>query len=384
MNRAAAQMHVGLMLPSYAGNEELQIPALSVLASTLAPHVRLTVVPLRNPPGLTHTSNGGIDVVDVGGGGLKFRGLLRAVLTALRARHRSQPFDLLHGYWLYEPGFVATLAGRALGVPAIASIGGAELVDLPGLGYGGARSRRGRLLNSAVLRGARIATGGSGYVLDLARQFAPATASRLRYAPLPVDASTGLPPVNTETQSAGTNLLQVGAYLPVKGQDLSIRALASLLPNYPELRLTIIGEDPYGYKRRMAELARNLGIAQQVELLDRIPHRDLAAHHQASDMLLMPSRHESQGMVVLEAAALGLPTIGARVGVVGDLAPDAAVAVDIDDIGGLGRAIAALADDPGRRARLAAAARQTIADTYAARPATERWLKLYQEALDER
>ncbi len=257
-------------------------------------------------------------------------------VAAIRARHRKQPFDLLHAYWLFEPGFVATIAARAIGVPVITSIGGAELVSLPALGYGGMRSRRGRLLNSAVLRASTLTTGGSNYVLDLARQAVPASTPKLRLAPLPIQIQTQPETTESPYDAPGSfNLLQVGAYLPVKGQDVSIRALAALAKTENRFRLTLIGENPVGYKERMMNLAQNLGIAEQVQLLDRMPHEALVHYYRHADLLLMPSRHESQGMVVLEAAALGLATAGSDVGVVRDLAPNAAVGVPVDDLAAL-------------------------------------------------
>ncbi|MEZ4520540.1 MAG: glycosyltransferase family 4 protein [Thermomicrobiales bacterium] len=376
-------MHVGLIVPSYGWDDSIQIPSLSLLAEGLASKIDVTIFPLRNAAAQEPPSQKNPRIVDPGGAGMQFRSLVKTAISVIRSRHKDYPFDVFHAYWLFEPGAVATLAGRLLGVPAVVSVGGAELTSLPAIGYGGMRSRRGRTINASIIRTARITTGGSHYVLDQAARAVPAAAGRLRFAPLPVKTGT----TGSIDRDAARNeelagcLLQVGAYLPVKGQDLSVRALAELAADEPDLTLTMIGEDPVGYQRRIHDLARQLGVAGRVRLLNRIPHSGLMSHYQRAEMLLMPSRHESQGMVVLEAAVQGLPTIGSPVGVVRDLAPDAAVALQAtDDFRGLAREISLMLDNEERRTRLVIEARKVAAERYGVEPVISRWLEIYREA----
>lgn len=372
-------MHLGLILPSFSTNSRLQIPSLALLAAGIATKIDVTVIPLRNPPGIEHSHSGGVDVLDPGGASMRFRNVARQAIDLIRERHRTRPFDLLHAYWLFEPGAVAIAAGRLLSVPVVVSVGGAELISLPEIGYGGLRSGRGRLLYSAVLRSASLVTGGSGYVLDLARSHTRSAAPRMCLAPLPVkratDASPGASPYPADS---APNLLQVGAYLPVKGQDLAIRALAGLRRERPDLHLTIIGEDPHGYRGRMQSLATNLGLGDRLRLLGRVPHNELDGYYRHADLLLMPSRHESQGMVVLEAATRGLPTVGSDVGVVRDLAPDSAVAVPTGDVRALERATARILNDGDRRAGIGACARRVVDEHYSLEPVIKQWFDLYE------
>jgi len=62
--------------------------------------------------------------------------------------------------------------------------------------------------------------------------------------------------------------------------------------------------------------------------------------------------------VVLEAAVVGVPTVGTAVGHVGEWAPEAAVAVPVRDPEALAHATAALLDDEDRRLALAREAHQ--------------------------
>lgn len=380
-DRKVFRMHVGLILPSYNGAGAMQIPSISLLASGLARQIDVTVIPLRNPDGISATHDESVSLLDPGAASLRFRSLLRATIDAIRSRHRVHSFDLLHGYWLFEPGFVAAVAGKLLRIPVVASIGGAELVALPEIGYGGMRAMRGRMLNRATLAAATVVTGGSSYVVGLARRVSPASGARFRVVPLPVETNlAGIEPDNPYSRT-GIQLLQAAAYLPVKGQDISVRALATVLRDRAPLQLTMIGEDPHGYRRRMRDLAGNLGIADRVQFLERMPHAALAGYYRHSDLLLMPSRHESQGMVVLEAAAHGLPTVGSNVGVVGDLAPEAAVAVPPGDVEGLAAEIGRLVQDQARRDQLGRTARETVQRRYGIEPVVRQWITTYEEAI---
>ena len=378
-------IHLGLILPSYSDGSTMQIPSISLLAHGLAQRARVTVIPLRNPPSGSEKSLGNVHIVDRGGANLRFRTLLQRTVREISNIHRSSPFDLLHAYWLYEPGFVAAIAGRLVNIPVVASIGGAELAALPEISYGGYRTRRGRFLNRSAIEAASTVTGGSEYVLDLARQSSPRVRAKLRLAPLPVRVVPGSGAgQNPYSVPEAVHLLQVGAFLPVKGQDLTVRAFAALNDDRADLRLTMIGEDPHGYRRRVLALAQQLEVADSITMLKRIPHGALAGYYRHADLLLMPSRHESQGMTVLEAAAHGLPTVGADVGVVRDLAPESAVAVPTNDPWALADAIQRVLSSEKLRRTIGEAARKDASDQYRVGPVVDRWMSIYEEAIRAR
>jgi len=112
-------------------------------------------------------------------------------------------------------------------------------------------------------------------------------------------------------------ILSVGRLKPRKGYDVSLRVFARLAADYPDLRYVIIGSGLGGdYHRRLQQLAVELRIADEVIFKENVSDDELAAwYRQAELFLLLPQNVnydvEGFGLVFLEAAAFGLPVIGA-------------------------------------------------------------------------
>ena len=111
-------------------------------------------------------------------------------------------------------------------------------------------------------------------------------------------------------------LLFVGRIQPLKGLDVAIGALAAL--DRPDAELVAVGgpsgTDGPAELARVTELARDLGVLHQVRFVPAQPHHLLSTWYRAADVVLVPSRSESFGLVALEAAACGVPVVAAAVG----------------------------------------------------------------------
>lgn len=113
-------------------------------------------------------------------------------------------------------------------------------------------------------------------------------------------------------------LLFVGRIQPLKGLGVAIRALAELRGRHPDARLVVVG-GPSGAEGEhelaaCIDLADRLGVAAAVRWVTPQPHHALSTYYRAADVVVMPSRSESFGMVALEAAACGIPVVAAAVG----------------------------------------------------------------------
>ncbi|GAA3278168.1 D-inositol-3-phosphate glycosyltransferase [Streptomyces lavendulae subsp. grasserius] len=113
--------------------------------------------------------------------------------------------------------------------------------------------------------------------------------------------------------------LYAGRIQPLKGPDVMVRAIARLLADAPGLRertlVAVVGGDSGAGPRGDAwELARELGVSDVLRHHPPVPQRELADWYRAADVLLVPSRSESFGLVALEAQACGTPVLASAVG----------------------------------------------------------------------
>jgi D-inositol-3-phosphate glycosyltransferase len=111
-------------------------------------------------------------------------------------------------------------------------------------------------------------------------------------------------------------LLFVGRIQPLKGPDVAVRALAEL--GRADAQLVIVGgasgDTGDDEATRIRALVDELGLNERVHFVDPQPHHILSTYYRAADVVLVPSRSESFGLVALEAAACGIPVVASAVG----------------------------------------------------------------------
>ncbi|MBW1791937.1 MAG: glycosyltransferase [Deltaproteobacteria bacterium] len=111
-------------------------------------------------------------------------------------------------------------------------------------------------------------------------------------------------------------LLFVGRFAVEKGITLLFEAI-QLLHKKMSVQLMIIGgdgnHDPR--KRDLVDRAVQLHIEKQVHFAGRVDHQQLSLYYNAADLVVMPSRYESFGLVCLEALACGTPVVSTNVGI---------------------------------------------------------------------
>jgi glycosyltransferase involved in cell wall biosynthesis len=107
-------------------------------------------------------------------------------------------------------------------------------------------------------------------------------------------------------------LLNVARMVPGKNQADVIRALCRI--ERTGVVAVIVGDGPE--RERLTRLAHELGVSDRVFLTG--PRTDLHNFYAIADMLLMPCRDESMGVVILEALAYRLPIIAYNSGCIGE------------------------------------------------------------------
>lgn len=156
-------------------------------------------------------------------------------------------------------------------------------------------------------------------------------------------------------------LLFVGRIQPLKAPDVAIRALGAL-HTYPTAVLAIVGgasgADGEAHLAAAQQLAAELGVADRVRFVPPQPHHILSSWYRAADVVVVPSRSESFGLVALEAAACGIPVVASAVGGLLNIVHDGVTGwlVEGRDPDRYARAISQVLSDPTGAAAMGAAA----------------------------
>jgi phosphatidyl-myo-inositol dimannoside synthase len=95
-----------------------------------------------------------------------------------------------------------------------------------------------------------------------------------------------------------------------KGVDAVIEAMPRLLARFPDLKYLVVGDG--SDRPRLEAKTVTLGVANRVAFAGRVDETEKVAHYNLADAYVMPSFGEGFGIVLIEAAACGVPVIGSR------------------------------------------------------------------------
>jgi glycosyltransferase involved in cell wall biosynthesis len=167
-------------------------------------------------------------------------------------------------------------------------------------------------------------------------------------------------------------LVCVGRLASPKGQDVAVRALAAM--QHRDARLRLVGDGPD--RPALAELARELGVAERVELIGEVG--DAAPHLRAADIVVVPSYSEGQSLAMLEAMACARPVVTTAVAGTSAV-KGCGVVVPIGDPPSMAAALDELLATPTTRAQLGEDARRRACASHDVRIGTSRHVALWRQ-----
>ena len=294
---------------------------------------------------------------------------------SLRAARDWQP-DIIHAQSPFVSGLMARRVARATGAPLVFTHH-TRFADYRH--YLGPLAGPGARLTEAYLRSfwagcAAIVAPSTDLAREIAARIGPRSQPIVRAIPtgLDVAALEALPAVDPRIDAGwgpdSMVVVSVGRLAREKSVDLLVEAFAVAALDDARLRLLLIGGGPLA--EQLAARAVRPDLAGRVRLAGSLPRDDALALARGADLFAFASRTETQGLVLAEALAVGLPVVAlagpgvsdtVRDGVDGVVVPRP---VDLDlhaATNQLAEAIAALAADAPRRSRLASAAREGAA-----------------------
>lgn len=112
-------------------------------------------------------------------------------------------------------------------------------------------------------------------------------------------------------------VLYVGRVDPEKSISNVVTAFSGVLEAVPEALLVIVGDGTD--RRRLTDLVEALGIQQSVRFLGRVMPPDVMEIYRTAQVFATASETETQGIVLIEAAATALPLVAVDAGAVREL-----------------------------------------------------------------
>jgi teichuronic acid biosynthesis glycosyltransferase TuaC len=246
---------------------------------------------------------------------LEARAFSRGIARTIDRLHGHAPFDLVHAHFIYPDGVAAQRVAERLRVPFVVTEHAPWTGWLDRLGVA-------RQAVPAAQAAAAIMPVSTS-VLRTVRAYA-GEAARATVVPVGVDTELFRP--RDESRRRGDQILFVGFINDNKGVDVLLTAMARLAAQRSPGRLLLVGGSFYRNTRlqeeRLRGLAVSLGLGDRVRFLGRRPPEEVARLMAESALVVLPSRAESFGAVLVEALACGTPVVATRCGGPEDIVTD--------------------------------------------------------------
>jgi len=175
-------------------------------------------------------------------------------------------------------------------------------------------------------------------------------------------------------------LIYVGRVAKEKNLDFLLNVFARIAAQDSRLELRLVGGGPS--LDEMKKLARTLGVANKVTFTDMAPFSQVVDELSKADLFIFSSTSETQGLVVLEAMAAGLPLVMvASKALLHFVNPGEDCVAVPEKEADMAAAILSLLNNPEKLRAMGKAARAN-AEKYSVPSLTSRLLDVYQAAAD--
>ena len=178
----------------------------------------------------------------------------------------------------------------------------------------------------------------------------------------------------------------VGRISPWKGQDVFLKAAATVLTRYPGMRVELIGSALFAereYEQYLHELSRSLGIAHAVDFTGFI--EDVPARLAQLDILVHASKTgEPFGQVIIEGMAAGKPVVATRGGGVPEIVQDGVtgILVPMNDPESMAEAIEQLLAFPERAEAMGRKGRERVVEQFTIQKTAREIEAIYAQLLN--
>ena len=292
---------------------------------------------------------------------------------------RKYKIRLIHAHWVIPQGLLALLARPLLPgkIKVLSTSHGGDLFSLQGRGL--------QALKRFVFRRSDHVTVVSNAMRDHLEQIG-CNSGNVTVQSMGVDLSTRFVPGN---RPAGPNrLIYVGRLVEKKGVATLVTAIHLLKNDFPELRLTIVGNGPE--KPALEKLAADFGVNAQIDFAGSQPNENVPQYYQSAGIAVVPSivaadgDQEGLGLVAVEALGCGCVTIVSDLPALRDVVSDGenGLVFRATDATDLSEKIRHLLTNTALFERLGSAGRQSVVNRFDWKQVGSQYLSIINRCLD--
>ncbi|MBI5842331.1 MAG: glycosyltransferase family 4 protein [Chloroflexi bacterium] len=278
-------------------------------------------------------------------------------LELILEEHKRAPFDVLNAYFLPQAGFVATYAGKYLGIPSVVSIRGNDIE----------RAAFDPSKFSHVMYALQNADAVTTNASELTKKAKAFVDREIFLIPNGIDTDHFRP---LQKNAALAESLELGDLLVIgfSGELREKKGLRALLRGYAKLNavrptaLLIVGDVRAGEDKQAFDELRASIPNSQIVITGFVSHKDIPSFYSLMDVFVHPSLRDGMPNALLEAMACEKSVIATPVGGIMDIVENEknGMLIHINDENALTDKVCELLDDHEKRQRLGKAARETI------------------------
>ena len=170
------------------------------------------------------------------------------------------------------------------------------------------------------------------------------------------------------------------ADIPLKGLRYLINALPSVLRDYPNCTLSVIGRAKANGETQ--KQIKRLGLESKISFHSELSEQDIVELYSSSDIAVIPSLYEGFGFGAGEAMACGIPLISTHSGGLKEVVGKAAIKVKSRDSEALSIAIKDLFSNPGKRDHYKKVGRERMEKEFQWLNAAKKYVEIFEEEID--
>jgi glycosyltransferase involved in cell wall biosynthesis len=165
-----------------------------------------------------------------------------------------------------------------------------------------------------------------------------------------------------------------------KGHPILVRGVRSIVDRCPNAYFVFVGHAEPAFQQALWEIAAASGVADRIRFTG--VRNDVPRLMEAMDLVTLPSLTEACSMAIIEAMAVGKPVVATRAGGNLELVEDGVTGLLVQrETAPLADAIISLLNDPKRRERMGASAKERVSRSFTARAMAQNMESLYRRVL---